>query len=185
MTREWFKELRLGEHILGVEGGYSNHASDRGGETAWGVTVAVARRYGYAGPMIKMTRDWALKIYEARYFKEPGLDRVADVFPELARELFDVAVNMGVSWPGTFLQTALNRLNRRAKDYPNLRIDGDLGPASIAALQAFKAKRGQAGERVLIIAVRIQKGARYFAITPEDDQNEDFFFGWLANRVVL
>ena len=30
-------------HLLGHEGSYSNHPSDPGGETMWGITIAVAR----------------------------------------------------------------------------------------------------------------------------------------------
>ena len=29
--------------LLGHEGGYSNHPADKGGETMWGSTIAVAR----------------------------------------------------------------------------------------------------------------------------------------------
>jgi lysozyme family protein len=178
-----FEQLKLGEHILGVEGGYTNHRSDRGGETIWGITHETARRYGFTRPMVQMTKEEALKIYEARYFKEPGLLLVSTVSPLLAKELFDVAVNMGVAWPGIFLQTALNKLNRRGKDYPNLKIDGDIGPSTIDKLKRFLSRRGVEGEKVLACAVVVQKGGRYFDITPEDDQNEDFFYGWLANRV--
>jgi lysozyme family protein len=91
---------------------------------------------------------------------------------------------MGVAWPGIFLQTALNRLNRRGRDFANLKVDGDIGPATLKALQAFlKARAGQGGEAVLLKALDVQQGARYFEITPEDDQNEDFFFGWLRTRI--
>ena len=42
---------------IGREGGYSNHPADRGGETIWGITAAVARRNGYAGAMRSMPRE--------------------------------------------------------------------------------------------------------------------------------
>ena len=37
--------------ILRAEGGYVNDPQDKGGETNYGITVAVARANGYAGPM--------------------------------------------------------------------------------------------------------------------------------------
>lgn len=178
-----FYALGLDRHLHAVEAGYANHPSDRGGETIWGITVATARRYGYAGPMAQMPRAAALTIYEKRYFIETGLEKLAAVSPTLAKHLFDIAVNMGVAWPGIFLQTALNKLNRRGRDYPNVRIDGDIGPTSIDTLKRFLSRRGKDGERVMVAAVLIQKGGRYFDITPEDDQNEDFFYGWVKTRI--
>lgn len=44
------------DRLLGNEGGYVNNPADPGGETNWGVTVAVARASGYTGAMRDMTR---------------------------------------------------------------------------------------------------------------------------------
>jgi hypothetical protein len=63
--------------LLGREGGYVEQPSDAGGETNWGVTRAVARENGYAGPMAAMTRDQAKAIYRAKYWAKPGLYLVA------------------------------------------------------------------------------------------------------------
>ena len=172
------------DRLIGREGAYSNHPSDRGGETMWGMTIAVARRYGYRGPMRDMPRREAFRIASERYLIEP---HIIDVIPHsvaIAEELFDTGVNMGVSWPGIFLQTALNRMNRRGRDFANVKIDGDIGSETLRALAAFlRVRRAQDGEAVMLKALNILQGARYFDITPEDDQNEDFFFGWLRNRI--
>ena len=172
------------DRLIGREGAYANHPSDRGGETMWGMTIATARRYGYRGPMRDMPRKEAFRIATERFLIEP---HIIDVIPHslpIAEELFDTGVNMGVSWPGIFLQRSLNALNRRGRDYANVRIDGDIGPATLRALAAYlKFRRGQDGEAVLLRALNILQGDRYFDITPEDDQNEDFFFGWLRNRI--
>ncbi len=85
------------ETLVGKEGGYSNHPSDTGGETMWGITVAVARANGYTGPMRSMPRDTAKDIYRRKYFVLPGFDRVAEQSAAVAEELFDTGVNMGPS----------------------------------------------------------------------------------------
>lgn len=39
------------KHTLGIEGEYSDHPSDSGGKTRYGITEAKARAWGYDGPM--------------------------------------------------------------------------------------------------------------------------------------
>lgn len=178
-----FYKLGLDEHIIGVEQGYVNSPSDRGGETNHGITHTTARRYGYTGPMRSMPRAEALRIYEERYFKETNIILVALASEAVAKEMFDTGVNMGVAWPGIFLQTMLNRFNRRQKDYLNVKIDGDVGPATVNALKSYLARRGKEGERVLVKALNVLQGGRYVDITPEDDLNEDNIYGWFRTRV--
>lgn len=174
----------LVERLIGREAGYVDHPSDRGGETIWGITVATARRYGYRGLMFQMPRSEAARIYTERYLIATGIIDVIAYSAIIAEELFDTGVNMGVTWPAVFLQRSLNALNRRGRDYANVKVDGDIGPATLGALSAYlRVRQAQDGEGVLLKALNILQGGRYFDITPEDDQNEDFFFGWLRTRI--
>lgn len=171
------------ETLVGKEGGYSNHPSDTGGETMWGITVAVARANGYTGPMRSMPRDTAKDIYRRKYFVLPGFDRVAEQSAAVAEELFDTGVNMGPSVAATFLQRLLNGLNRQGKDYADIGVDGDVGPATLRALKAYLAKRGKDGEKVLLKGLNALQGARYVALAEGRSANEDFLHGWLLNRL--
>lgn len=177
--------LKLIDRVIGVEGGFVDHPSDRGGATIWGITEAVARAYGYAGAMGKMPRALAQEIYRKRYWDEIGLDRVAAVAPDLAAHMFDIAVNMGTSVPGGWLQRLLNALNREGRDYPDVQVDARFGPMSMQVLRTFLVLRGDIGEQVLIKGLEILKGARYIALAEGDKSQEDFFFGWIANRIAL
>src|SRR4051812_21850393 len=94
--------------LLRAEGGYVNNPNDPGGETNYGVTVAVARANGYQGSMRAMTRDDALAIYRSQYFHAPKFDDVFAMSPAIAAELFDTGVNMGPTKAVQFLQRALN-----------------------------------------------------------------------------
>lgn len=170
------------ETLVGKEGAYSNHPSDTGGETMWGITIAVARANGYAGPMRSMPRDTAKEIYRRKYFVFPGYDRVAEQSAAVAEELFDTGVNMGPSVGSTFLQRLLNGLNRQGKDYPDISVDGDVGPATLRALKAYLAKRGKEGEVVLLKGLNALQGARYIALAEGRTANEDFLHGWLLHR---
>lgn len=171
--------------LIGKEGGYSNHPSDTGGETMWGVTAAVARASGYRGSMRAMTRDEAKSIYRAKYWSAPGFEAVALQSADVAEELFDTGVNMGPGTAATFLQRLLNGLNRQGRDYPDLTVDGDIGAATLRSLKAFLTRRGAEGERVLLKGLNALQGARYVALAEGRTKNEDFLFGWLSTRVEL
>jgi lysozyme family protein len=171
------------EALVGREGRYSNHPSDRGGETMWGITERVARKNGYSGVMSKMPRETAKDIYRKVYWQQPGFDEVAEVWPSIAEELLDTGVNMGTVTAAGFLQRALNALNARATHYPDIAVDGDVGPATLRALRAYKARRGADGESVLLKALNCQQGERYLKIAEGRPANEDFVFGWFRARV--
>jgi lysozyme family protein len=171
------------EEVLAREGGYVDHPADRGGPTRWGVTQAAARANGYDGPMRSLPRDVAADIYRRLYWKRPRFDAVATRAPALAAELFDTGINMGPRVATGFLQRALNALNRGATDYADLRVDGAVGPATLAALDAFLASRGTLGEAVLVKACDALQGARYLDLAEQRPANEAFLYGWLANRI--
>jgi hypothetical protein len=183
--------------LIDREGGYVNHPADRGGPTKYGITEAVARAHGYAGEMAQLPRDEAAAIYRRLYWLRPRLDQVARRAPAVAAELFDTGVNMGPAVAATFLQRALTALNRNGKDYPDLVPDGRIGPATLAALDAFLDLRGASppvssdgddqqrtsGEKVLLRALEALRGERYLRLAERRPANEAFLYGWLANRI--
>lgn len=174
---------QLIDRVIGLEGRYSFHPNDRGGPTCWGITEQVARAYGYKGDMRQMPRPIAVEIYRKRYWDEPGFARVAEVAPDLAAELFDTGVNMGVAVASTLLQRSLNVLNRHGSDYPDILVDGRIGTMTIASLKALLKIRGAGGEKVLLKACEALQGARYIGIAESDATQEAFLYGWMANRV--
>ena len=168
--------------VIDREGGYSDHPADRGGKTRWGITEGVARANGYVGDMRHFARPAAAAIYRRVYWQQPGYDRVATRAPALAAELFDTGVNMGPKVASGFLQRALNALNRGATDYPDIALDGRIGPRTLAALDGFLARRPK-GEGVLVKAVEALQGERYLTLAERRPANEAFLYGWLANRL--
>jgi lysozyme family protein len=174
---------QLIDTVIGREGGYNDHPADRGGATRWGITEAVARAHGYRGDMRAFPRDEAVAIYRRTYWVRPGFDLIADIAPEVAAELFDTGVNMGPAVAVSFLQRALNALNRGASDYPDIvagpRIDG----ATMAALTTFLVRREPHGEGVLMKALEALQGERYLDLAERRPASEAFLYGWLANRL--
>jgi lysozyme family protein len=174
----------LVETVIDREGGYVANPADKGGPTCFGITEAVARANGYAGPMRQFPRDEAAAIYKRLYWSRPAFDQVAKRSTRVAAELFDTGVNMGPAVAVTFLQRALTALNRNATDYPDLTPDGRIGPATLAALDTFLAVRGRtSGETVLLRALEALQGERYLRLAERRPANEAFLYGWLANRI--
>lgn len=171
------------EGLLAREGGYCNHPSDKGGETCFGITIDVARANGYEGEMEALPVQFAKDIYMKRYWHGPGFDDVSKVNMSVAEELFDTGVNMGPDIAAGFLQRALNLLNRNGKDYQNLKVDADIGPATILALKTFIDHRGLEGQTVLIKILNCLQGMRYIAIAEKNETQEDFIYGWFNGRI--
>lgn len=113
--------------LLGHEGAYSNHPSDPGGETMWGVTVAVARHNGYPGSMREMPVDVAKSIYRKRFWDAVKADQLPDAVRYI---VFDSAVNSGVTQAIFWLQRAAGVVD-----------DGILGPKTLAAVANSDAQK--------------------------------------------
>lgn len=171
------------DDVISREGGYSNHRSDSGGATRWGITERVARAHGYRGDMRSLPRAEAVVIYRRIYWLRPGFDRIATHAPRVAAELFDTGVNMGTAVAAGFLQRALNALNRGGSDYPDLLVDRRIGNVTLDALKRFLQQRGETGEVVLLKALEALQGERYLRLAEARPANEAFLYGWLANRL--
>jgi len=165
-----------------AEGGYVNDPSDSGGETNWGITERVARQAGYTGPMKELWKERAREIGKWKYWDALSLDEVASVSPEIAFEVFDTGFNMGQERAAEFLQRSLNVFNRQGKDYPDIRVDGDIGPGTLGALQSYIDRRGT---KVLLKALNCLQGAFYIELAERREKDERFVRGWLDHRVSL
>ena len=171
------------DEVIGREGGFSNHQSDAGGPTKWGITAKVAHANGFVGELRDLSRDEAVRIYRSEYWIRPRLDLIARLAPQLAAEIFDTGVNMGPRVAAAFLQRVLNGLNRNQRDYPDIEVDGVIGVRTSEALRQFLDRRGQQGETVLLKAIEALQGALYLRLAEQRPANEAFLYGWLANRL--
>ena len=107
-------------HLLGHEGGYSNHEADPGGETMWGVTKVVARAHGYEGLMKDLPVATAKEIYRKSYWDSVQAEKLP---PLIRYAVFDAGVNSGPV-------TAIRWLQQAVGATP----DGTLGPKTLAAI---------------------------------------------------
>lgn len=108
--------------LMDSEGGYVNRDADAdpGGETRYGITLKVARAWGYLGPMKDLPLETARQIARSNYWKPYYCDQLP---PALAFHVFDTAYHGGS--PIRWLQEAVGATP-----------DGIAGSKTIAAVRA-------------------------------------------------
>lgn len=170
------------DEIIRIEGGYVNDPSDSGGETNFGITVAAARAYGYAGAMRDLPREVAFGIYSARYWDAVRADDLATLSPRIAAEVVDTGVNAGTGRAAEFLQRALNVFNNRGGFYRDIKVDKSIGPATVDALRSYLLMRD---EGTFLEALNCLQGAFYIELAERREKDERFVYGWIKERVKL
>lgn len=169
-------------HTVGVEGDFSNNAADKGGATRFGITERVARANGYEGDMRALPFATAKQIGKTQYWDVLNLDAINALSPGIAAEMFDTAYNGGE--PGQWLQRCLNVFNRGAALYPDMKVDGRIGPMTVKALKDYLGNRGKEGEIVMLAALNALQGARFIGIGEANPSQEAFEYGWFLNRIL-
>lgn len=167
------------------EGGYSDNPNDKGGKTNHGITEFVARAHGWTGSMRELPQEVAREIAKTQYWDCMDLDHVAMLSKSIAMELFDTGFNAGQATVVKFLQRFLNVANRMQKDFPDILVDGLMGKVTISALRAYLDRRASKGELVALRALNCLQGAYYIEIAEKREANEEFVFGWFANRIEI
>jgi lysozyme family protein len=171
------------------EGGYSNDPDDVGGETYKGV----ARRYHpswqgwYVVDKCKHKPDFpdnlkseieldvlVKNFYKANYWDVNLLDEFTS--QELAEEMFDTGVNMGVGRAAKYLQKALNLLNKNGSVYADIAEDGAVGSNTLKALGACVMYRG---DEYIYKIMNILQGMHYIKYMTKSPTQEKYAYGWL------
>lgn len=157
--------------VLKHEGGYSNHAADKGGATVAGITQATydqwraSRGFGRQ-PILGISPDEVKAIYKARYWLLGKCDQMP---PPLDYVHFDGCVNHGIGQAAKFLQRALG-----------VEADGVIGPKTLAAV-----RQDDAAGRIDEVCANIldQREDFYHKLVEKDPSQKAFIKGWM-NRIV-
>lgn len=167
------------ERVFKAEGGYVNNPEDKGGETNYGITVAVARAYGYTGSMKTLPKETAKAIYKKNFWDKLRCDDISEIHPLLSDHLFDFGVNAGTGRAVKHLQRALNLLNTRQVDYADIDMDGAMGNGTLRSLKSFANKRGQEGLNNLVVTLVSLQLAFYMDLSEKNQSQEVFTNGWV------
>ncbi|EKB1289732.1 hypothetical protein OND00_004570 [Salmonella enterica] len=173
-----------------VEGGYVDDPDDNGKCTNHGITQALADQYkttlktkfGWNGNMRNLTTEMAFFIYKTHFWDKMKLDEVMKRSVFLADRLFDLGINAGKSVAVKNLQRYLNVMNNRQTYWKDIDADGAMGPKSLAALDAYIAKRGATGKDYLIDAMLDMQSTYYIELAERREKDEKFIYGWQARK---
>lgn len=172
------------------EGGYSNNPKDRGGETYKGISrknypswpgwKSIDESKKLNGFPAILAHDEYLEqrikdFYKGEFWHPLGLDNVVN--QSIANELFDTAVNCGTGVAALFLQRSLNVANLNGKYYADLKVDGDIGPVTIKALNSHPKPKN------ILKLLNCLQGAKYISICEANPVQEVFLNGWIEHRV--
>ncbi|UZP67721.1 hypothetical protein N1030_01760 [Desulfovibrio mangrovi] len=175
--------------LMGHEGGYSNSATDRGGETykgisrvhhpAWQGWPMVDGAKAYAGFPVCLESNALLQTLVKDFYKGTFWDHFyCDSLPlPLALEVFEQAVNLGIARTARHLQQACNALNRNGKLFADLKEDGKFGRLTLQAVSLLVHRDDM---DPLIKALNILQGAHYLAVMREHPEQETYARGWLS-----
>lgn len=172
------------DYILVNEGGWSNHAKDKGGATNLGVTIkqfrkAAAEMEGHdfdldddgdvdMDDLRKMEKPLAVAIFKRYYW--------LDVFDRLPRRLAiktaDYGFNMGPTTGVKRLQQAINTLSQNRV----LLVDGKLGPKTLQLINLCD-------ENAVLKYMQLEGIRFYKALVERDPEQACFLNGW-TNRAM-
>ena len=72
----------------------------------------------------------------------------------------------------------------RQQHQRDIAADGVLGSATLGAVQALLARRGDEGRRVLLGMITAPQSVQYLEIAERNPSQEAFEFGWQLNRAI-
>jgi lysozyme family protein len=112
--------------------------------------------------------------YKKNYWDINALDHMRS--QAIANEVYDTGVNMGPGVAAEFLQTALNLCNKNDISYPDVAVDGRIGPAG----ETMRTVNGPASELVVFKTLNVLQGAKYIRLMQADETQERFWHGWIT-----
>lgn len=174
--------------VMKHEGGYVNDKTDRGGETykgvarkfhgtwtGWKIIDDMKTKSGFPKSLDSNTtlQSYVRSFYKEKFWDSNKIGYINNSSIQL--ELFDTGVNMGTSRAAKFFQEALNLCNRNQQDYPDIKVDGDIGRGTLSAYNRSRPAS-------VFKTMNLLQGELYMNIIRRSPSQEKFFNGWL-NRV--
>ena len=156
--------------ILGREGEFVDHPTDRGGPTKFGVTLKTLASWldkqVDANDVRALRREVAKEIFRSRYYVEPKINQLPCLIQPL---VFDMSINHG---PGTAVRLLQEVLDSNGY---SCSIDGGIGEETLECAQAAESDLGNK----LVNELVDRRIDLYEDIVRQDPSQAVFLEGWL------
>jgi lysozyme family protein len=176
------------EVTMGHEGGYVHDPDDPGGETykgvardrhptwrGWGVIDKKKSEPNFPKNLDgdEDLQECIKEFYKLSFWDRIRGDEISD--DDIATELFDTAVNMGVYWASMFLQQTLNLLNKEQRLYSDISEDGAIGRNTLKSLNTLLSYDPP---ELVLLWLNVFQGCRYSSISKNNPKLEKYMRGW-------
>jgi lysozyme family protein len=163
------------ESVLAHEGGFVNHKADKGGATAFGISLRFLRSLPVAAgdingdghvdinDILAVTPEDARAFYKRYFWDHYRLGEIQN--QQVATKLFNFFVNMRGTTAALVAQRAANDLGAY------LSTDGVMGSLSIKALNGMEPSQ-------LLVCIKWRAWEVYRAIVDDDPEQAVFMPGW-------
>ncbi len=177
------------------EGLISNNKYDKGGYTykgisrkyhpswpGWKIIDSILRTTDYQSvPVQQLNNSAALQTEVTTFYRTEFWNQIkGDYLPnqDIANELFDTSINLGVVAASKILQSTINLLNRNARLYPDISVDGIIGNQTLSMLNKCISVNGPK----LVYNVLNFYQAKHYIELMERNRTQEIFIGWF-NRI--
>ena len=110
----------------------------------YGISIETARSFGHKGTLSQFTVGMAKDIYKKGFWDANKLSKIYAICPQIAMEMFEVAINLGVMRPALWLQRLCNSINTiKGGKYlygEDLMLDGIINDTTILRLSSLNTK---------------------------------------------
>jgi lysozyme family protein len=174
--------------IFAVEGGFTLDQNDRGNWTSGVVGQGELKGTNHgisamAYPTLdikNLTQEEATNIYIRDYISKPGYGDLITLSPAVGQKVVDAGVNAGTSRSSRWFQQSMNSLSRGGVDFPQINVDGKIGPGSIKSFEALRRIRGNVRACELTLKLLDAQQAIHYTSLSNFPQ---YVPGWIDHRI--
>ena len=172
---------------MGHEGVYSNDPVDPGGETYMGISRAywpgwVGWKYVDADENTKGLEAAVRTFYRQNFWNKINGDKLSEISQPIAFEVFDTAVNVGLSKAGKWLQEGLNLLNINQVLYPDIAVDGIIGNGTLQTVSKYFDSRYMNHDDKLTMLLKVMNHLQgcYYIKKMQQHPEKEKYRGWFS-----